>query len=136
MHVQSQSPVQLFATPQNAAHRSSVHGIFFRQDYWCRLPFPYPVNQYQCIIKSRLYSDSFVVVQLPSHVRLFETPWTAACQASLSFFAFHNFFFSPVPGFCSRYGIIFSHHVTFLAMIFSQTSLVFDNLGSTGELQA
>ena len=46
------------------------------------------------------------------------------------------FFFSPVPGFCSRYGIIFSHHVTFLAMIFSQTSLVFDNLGSTGELQA
>ena len=25
-----------------------------------------------------------VVVQLPSHVRLFVTPWTAACQASLS----------------------------------------------------
>ena len=27
----------------------------------------------------------FVVVQLLSHVRLFATPWTAACQASLSF---------------------------------------------------
>ena len=26
-----------------------------------------------------------VVVQLLSHVRLFATPWTAACQASLSF---------------------------------------------------
>ena len=26
----------------------------------------------------------FVVVQLLSHVRLFENPWTAACQASLS----------------------------------------------------
>ena len=26
-----------------------------------------------------------VVLQLLSHVRLFETPWTAACQASLSF---------------------------------------------------
>ena len=26
----------------------------------------------------------FVVVQSPSHVRLFATPWTAACQASLS----------------------------------------------------
>ena len=26
-----------------------------------------------------------VVVQLLSHVQLFETPWTAACQASLSF---------------------------------------------------
>ena len=34
------------------------------------------------------YSSSFsfvVVVQLLSHVQLFETPWTAACQASLSF---------------------------------------------------
>ena len=27
----------------------------------------------------------FVVVQLLSHVQLFRTPWTAACQASLSF---------------------------------------------------
>ena len=26
-----------------------------------------------------------IVVQLLSHVRLFATPWTAACQASLSF---------------------------------------------------
>ena len=26
-----------------------------------------------------------VVVQLLSHVQLFETPWTAACQASLYF---------------------------------------------------
>ena len=25
-----------------------------------------------------------IVVQLPSHVQLFATPWTAACQASLS----------------------------------------------------
>ena len=27
----------------------------------------------------------FVVVQSLSHIQLFETPWTAACQASLSF---------------------------------------------------
>ena len=27
----------------------------------------------------------FVVVQLLSHIQVFETPWTAACQASLSF---------------------------------------------------
>ena len=27
---------------------------------------------------------SYSSVQLPSHVRLFVTPWTAACQASLS----------------------------------------------------
>ena len=29
-------------------------------------------------------ADGFVVVQSPSRVRLFVTPWTAACQASLS----------------------------------------------------
>ena len=29
--------------------------------------------------------NSVVVVQLLSHVQLFATPWTAACQASLSF---------------------------------------------------
>ena len=29
--------------------------------------------------------NEFSVVQLLSHARLFVTPWTAACQASLSF---------------------------------------------------
>ena len=29
--------------------------------------------------------QNYLVVQLLSHVRLFATPWTAACQASLSF---------------------------------------------------
>ena len=28
---------------------------------------------------------AFVAVQLLSHVQLFMTPWTAACQASMSF---------------------------------------------------
>ena len=31
-----------------------------------------------------IVSSQVVVVQLPSRVRLFATPWTAACQASLS----------------------------------------------------
>ena len=31
------------------------------------------------------YAYTFVVVQSFSHVQLFVTPWTAACQASLSF---------------------------------------------------
>ena len=35
---------------------------------------------------SIIYSIFFVVVvQLLSHVQLFVTPWTATCQASLSF---------------------------------------------------
>ena len=32
----------------------------------------------------------FVVVQSVSHVQLFVTPWTAACQASLSFTVFQS----------------------------------------------
>ena len=31
-----------------------------------------------------MYLSTFVLVQSPSNVRQFETPWTAACQASLS----------------------------------------------------
>ena len=36
-------------------------------------------------MKRCLTSLNIVVVQLLSHVQLFATPWTAACQASLSF---------------------------------------------------
>ena len=35
-------------------------------------------------------SDQFSSVQLLSHVRLFVTPWTAACQASLSITSSQN----------------------------------------------
>ena len=37
------------------------------------------------ILKSDLIIDGDVVVPLLSHVQHFVTPWTAACQASLSF---------------------------------------------------
>ena len=40
--------------------------------------------------------DAVVVVQLPSFVQLFATPWTTACQASLSFsisWSLHKFMF-------------------------------------------
>ena len=39
------------------------------------------------VSKNSSYTAS---VQLPSHVRLFVTPWTAACQASLSFAISHS----------------------------------------------
>ena len=32
----------------------------------------------------RIFMYSLVLIQLLSRVRLFETPWTAACQAALS----------------------------------------------------
>ena len=38
-------------------------------------------NIYMCIY---IYAHQFSSVQSLSHVRLFVTPWTAACQASLS----------------------------------------------------
>ena len=36
-------------------------------------------------VSTHKYILTFVVVQSLNHVRLFATPWTAACQASLSF---------------------------------------------------
>ena len=39
----------------------------------------------EMIIFFSLYSIVVVIVQLLSHVQLFVTPWTKACQASLSF---------------------------------------------------
>ena len=37
------------------------------------------------ILFFHLYFSSFFVVQPLSHIQLFATPWTAVCQASLSF---------------------------------------------------
>ena len=38
-----------------------------------------------CVDHNKLWKILVVVVQMLSHVQLFVTPWTAACQASLSF---------------------------------------------------
>ena len=42
--------------------------------------FSSPINQTDLLLVTNILSS----VQLLSHVRLFKTPWTAACQASLS----------------------------------------------------
>ena len=75
---------------------------FSRQEYWSSLPFPSPrdlPNPGIEPISPALQAEAFTVwttretfiikyqfssVQLLSHVRLFATPWIAACQASLS----------------------------------------------------
>ena len=46
---------------------------FSRQEYWSGLPLPSPEKQLLLLLLCRF-----------SHVRLFATPWIAACQASLS----------------------------------------------------
>ena len=74
---------------------------FSRLEYWRGLPFltpgdfPDPGMEPAPPVAPALQADSlplghqvslmmWVSVQSLSHVRLFETPWTAACQASLS----------------------------------------------------
>ena len=61
---------------------------FFRWDYWNGLPFPSPgdlpnpgIDSGQILLPLDHQGSS---VQLLSRVQLFATPWTAACQASLS----------------------------------------------------
>ena len=64
------SRVQLYATPQMAAHQAPLSLGFSRQEYWRGLPFPSPMHA--CMLSCF------------SHVRLCETLWTADHQALLS----------------------------------------------------
>ena len=66
---------------------------FSRQEYWSELPFPTPGYLLQPGVKPAsptlaggffYHSIQFSSVQSLSCVRLFATPWIAACQASLS----------------------------------------------------
>ena len=64
---------------------------FSRQEYWSGYPFPSPgdllysgIEPQSPAVAGRFFTTNPVVQSL-SHVRLFATPWTAACQASLSF---------------------------------------------------
>ena len=70
---------------------------FSRQEYWSGLPCPPPGDLPNQGIESRYSAlqadslppeppDQFSSVQWVSHVRLFATPWIAACQASLALF--------------------------------------------------
>ena len=81
MKVKSLSRVRLLATPWTAAHQAPPSMGFSRQEYWSRLPLPSPKTSNNTNLKNNFYSSS---VQSLSHVQLFETPWTAARQASLS----------------------------------------------------
>ena len=73
---------------------SSVHGILrARILEWVAISFSRGSSQprdwtyiswFSCIGRQFLYHSKASSVQLLSHVRLFATPWTAACQASLS----------------------------------------------------
>ena len=66
-------------------------------------------------------------VQSLSCVRLFATPWTAACQASLSITSSRNVLkFSPSSQWCYSNNLILCHPLLFLSSIFSSIR-VFSN---------
>ena len=105
------SCVQLFVTLWTVAHQARLSIGFSRQEYWSGLPFPSPVYESEkwkwsrsvmsikpvCsrLVKNWLKTDSelnFLIdtihrteqLSLFSHVQLFVTLWTVACQAPLS----------------------------------------------------
>ena len=72
-------------------HQAPPSRGFSRQEYWSGLPFPPPEDLPELRIKtaslmSPALADrlSLCSVQSISHVPFLVTPWTAACQASLS----------------------------------------------------
>ena len=85
--------VRLFAIQWTVACRTPLSIEFSRQEYWRGLPFPSLGDLSYPGIKPRSFftvwatreAHRSVVVQSQSHVWLFVIPWTAACQASLSF---------------------------------------------------
>ena len=83
-------------TPWTVAHQAPLSTGFCRQEYWNGLPFPFQgifqtegLNRVSCLA-GRFFTTEppgnpilWSSVQLLSRVRLFATPWTAACQAAL-----------------------------------------------------
>ena len=62
---------------QNSFFSRKPHRLLF-------MPSP-DLNEAHSYYSHNLFYFKFVIVQLLSHAWLFATPWTAACQASLSF---------------------------------------------------
>ena len=97
------SSVRPFVTPWTVAYQAPLLIKLPRQECWSRLPFPtlrdlatQGLNTSPALI-GRLFTTvapnyliQFSSVQSLSRVRLFATPWTAACQASLSITNFQS----------------------------------------------
>ena len=122
--------------PWTIAHQSLISMEFSRQEYWSGLPFSSPGDlpdrdqiHISCVscIASRFFTILVwalnlmivVVVQSPSFVQLFVSPWTAAHQVSLSL----NIFWS-LPKFMSIESVMPANHfilcgpLLFLSSIF------------------
>ena len=86
MKVKSLSRVRLLAIPWTATYQAPPSMGFSRQEYWSGLALP--ITSYKWILQVIYHHFCHIlnivaVVQLPSHVQLFATPWTEVGQASL-----------------------------------------------------
>ena len=80
-----------------------------------------------CFLLIPVFLNLAVVVQLRSHVRLFATPQTTACQASLSLTIFHNLFkLMSVESVMPSNHLILCHPLLLMPSIFPSIS-VFSN---------
>ena len=96
------SCVWLLATPWTVAHQALLSMGLSQQEYWSGLPFSPPgalpdpgikpaspgLQSYSLALShqaSHIFIIVVIVVQSLNCVWLFVTPWTAACQALLSF---------------------------------------------------
>ena len=77
--MKSLSHARLLVTPWTVAYQAPPSMGFFRQEYWSGVPLPSPP------IHTTIYKILLLLfVWSLSHLQLFEIPWTAACQTSLS----------------------------------------------------
>ena len=85
------SHIWLFVTPRTAAHQAflsfTISWMLYRHifsilggAFWCQRRKTN--SKFLCLIKIH-FPLIVVVIQLPSYVQLFATPWAVACQAPL-----------------------------------------------------
>ena len=126
MHAKSLSHVQLFTTPWTVAHQAPLPMGFSRQEYWsglpglspdvgsnlhlimppalqvCSLPLVLLCTMFLTgalgeILRNLSKSVCSAVLSYFSHVQLSATPWTVACQASLSMRFSRQKYWSGLP---------------------------------------
>ena len=82
-------------------------------------------------LKLKLFSLFVVIVHLLSRVWLFVTPWTAACQVSLSFsISWSLFKFMSIESLMPSNCLIFCHSL-FLPSVFPSSRVFFQWVGSS-----
>ena len=145
-------------TPWTVAHQAPLSMGFSRQEYWSELPFPALEDPSHPVIRPRspawqvgsLLSEppvkpivylnianlsSFWKWKSLSHVWLFATPWTVACQASLTMGIFQaripEWGAIPSPNKRIKFCIIWATRVPKIRMqciwvLFSQAESVLD----------